>query len=629
MRAALTDPRYFGEALAGDSWANWRVLLIAIAGEALNPDELAVFKALTNRQKAPAEPVAEFWGIIGRRGGKSRAMAVLAAFLAACKDYRHILAPGERGQVQILSATRDQAGNLFNFVCGVFESSKALRGLIDCKTADTLVLKCSIDIVVRPASFRSTRGSTCIAILCDELAYWRSEDSSNPDTEILRALRPSLLTTGGPLVAIGSPYARRGEFWKAYSKHYGKDDSRALVVQAATEVMNPSVDRDYIQAQFDDDAIAAASEYSALFRTDIEAFVSQEAVAAVTVLGRRELPPVAAVPYVAFVDPSGGSSDSMTLAIAHMDRGLAVLDAVRETRPPFSPDNVVEEYADFLRGYGCTRVTGDKYGGEWVREPFRTRGIDYVCSERVKNDIYKNLLPLINSGGVELLDNSRLISQLCSLERRTARGGRDSIDHCPGAHDDVANSAAGALVCLSLDSRQALIRQSDILVNGVALPLPAICKYLLATLVVDKNGMAAVVFGATMWTGPALLIVDYDLQPLSGNLLSAINVKIRELAARCRARGFVCFVPADMARHGVAAGLPAEEIPENMKAEELLLAAANHAAAGSVKICVPAMDKARTTPFRSALDFRASENADDPLRCATLLTIALALDQSA
>jgi hypothetical protein len=68
MRAALTDPRYFGEALAGDSWANWRVLLIAIAGEALNPDELAVFKALTNRQKAPVEPFAEFWGIIRPQG---------------------------------------------------------------------------------------------------------------------------------------------------------------------------------------------------------------------------------------------------------------------------------------------------------------------------------------------------------------------------------------------------------------------------------------------------------------------------------------------------------------------------------------------------------------------------------
>ena len=38
------------------------------------------------------------------------------------------------------------------------------------------------------------------------------------------------------------------------------------------------------------------------------------------------------------------------------------------------------------------------------------------------------------------------MTQLTSLERRTARGGRDSIDHAPGAHDDIANAVAGALV---------------------------------------------------------------------------------------------------------------------------------------------------------------------------------------
>jgi hypothetical protein len=32
------------------------------------------------------------------------------------------------------------------------------------------------------------------------------------------------------------------------------------------------------------------------------------------------------------------------------------------------------------------------------------------------------------------------------LERRTARSGKDSIDHPPGAHDDVANAVAGVLV---------------------------------------------------------------------------------------------------------------------------------------------------------------------------------------
>jgi hypothetical protein len=39
-----------------------------------------------------------------------------------------------------------------------------------------------------------------------------------------------------------------------------------------------------------------------------------------------------------------------------------------------------------------------------------------------------------------------LVSQLCGLERRTARGGRESVDHATSAHDDLANAAAGALV---------------------------------------------------------------------------------------------------------------------------------------------------------------------------------------
>jgi hypothetical protein len=55
-------------------------------------------------------------------------------------------------------------------------------------------------------------------------------------------------------------------------------------------------------------------------------------------------------------------------------------------------------------------------------------------------------LPLLNSGKVELLDLPRLATQFVGLERRTARGDRDSIDHAPGAHDDMANAAAGALL---------------------------------------------------------------------------------------------------------------------------------------------------------------------------------------
>lgn len=51
---------------------------------------------------------------------------------------------------------------------------------------------------------------------------------------------------------------------------------------------------------------SAASEYGAKFRTDLEAFLSPEALQAVTVAGRYELPRVEGRRYVAFTDPSGG-----------------------------------------------------------------------------------------------------------------------------------------------------------------------------------------------------------------------------------------------------------------------------------------------------------------------------------
>ena len=218
LRQALTDTAYFGEQLSGDSWARWRVLLLAILGELLEPAELAIFTELTGRPTAPTEPVREFAGIVGRRGGKSRALGVLAAFLSACIDYRSILAPGERGVLPVLAQTKDQAVSSFNFITGALEDSPALAGLIRNRTADTLSLATGVDIVVRPASFRSIRGVNAIAAICDETAFWRSDESANPDVEIIRALKPSLMNSKGPLIAISSPYARCGYLWSTYSK---------------------------------------------------------------------------------------------------------------------------------------------------------------------------------------------------------------------------------------------------------------------------------------------------------------------------------------------------------------------------------------------------------------------------
>ena len=71
----------------------------------------------------------------------------------------------------------------------------------------------------------------------------------------------------------------------------------------------------------------------------------------------------------------------MTLAIAHEEDGLGVLDAVREVRPPFSPDDVVADFAVLLRSYRLTTVKGDRYGGQWPSDRFRGAR-DHVHAER-------------------------------------------------------------------------------------------------------------------------------------------------------------------------------------------------------------------------------------------------------
>jgi len=119
--------------------------------------------------------------------------------------------------------------------------------------------------------------------------------------------------------------------------------------------------------------------------------------------GRFEVGAWPRVTYIGFVDPSGGSADSMTMAIAQSERdGRIIFDAMRDWKPPFSPDACVEEFCELLTLYGVSKVIGDRYGGQWPRERFRAHGAQYEPSERSKSEIYASLLPLLNSQRVEL-----------------------------------------------------------------------------------------------------------------------------------------------------------------------------------------------------------------------------------
>jgi hypothetical protein len=236
--------------------------------------------------------------------------------------------------------------------------------------------------------------------------------------------------------------------YEVHKRHFGQD-SPILVWKGDSKLMNPTLSDTMIRGLLEEDPEGARADLGFDFRGDIETYVRREIVESCVVPARFELPPIQGVQYTGFCDPSGGTADSMTLGIAHREGETLVLDCLRESKPPFNPDSVVQEFAETLKRYGLTSVTGDKYGGIWPSERFQAHGITYTTSDRAKSDIYREFLPLLNSGQIELLDSERLVNQLCNLERRVGRGGKDSIDHARGAKDDLANVCAGVLTMLA------------------------------------------------------------------------------------------------------------------------------------------------------------------------------------
>ena len=636
---AMNDPHLFGGMFDAPSWDPWQIFLKAMFCLPMSKSELVTYSHHTARRAPPIEASRYAQLVCGRRGGKSRILSLIAAYIAAVPDHSKYLVPGETAVVAVLAADRQQAKVILGYIKGFLHEIPLLENIVVDELAESIRLTNRVTIEVHTASIAAPRGRTFLAVLCDEIAFWPVEgDSQNPDIEVINAVRPGLSTIPYSLLLIASsPYARKGVLYTNYSRYFGVPNAPVLVWQGTTQEMNSTLVNDPLIAEMAlEDPERAASEHGAQFRTDIAAFITREAVEEVLSKGTRELPPSQSITYSAFVDPSGGSADSFTLAIAHLERELAVLDAVREIKPPFSPDSVTEEFATLLKSYNISRVTGDAYAGEWPRERFAVHGILYDVSQKNKSAIYLEFLPALNGRRIRLLDNPRLTGQLCNLERRTARGGKNSIDHAQGAHDDLANSACGVLVHVIADRRPALVKRENLLSSFLKpLPLPVAIMAIIVILHRDKLGNIAVVFSARPAPNvrnpdqPKLLILDFFQEPSSNRLFPQIKARAAELARACHAQTALAFAPDDLVHQANIVGLGyVRPFPKILPPpEELLLSISYHTNSGEVKLCEPAALRANTSTFSGALDFRAGEKADDPLRAALILTVALTLNE--
>jgi hypothetical protein len=386
--------------------------------------------------------------------------------------------------------------------------------------------------------------------------------------------------------------------------------------------MNSSIDQAIIDEAYETDPESAKAEYGAQFRDDLADYITREAIDKVTMWGRRELPPMPGIAYTAFCDPSGGISDSMTLAVAHLSpNDTCILDSLLVVPPPFNPESAVKQCAELLRRYGIATVTGDHYAGEWPVARFSEHGIEFIQCARPKSALYQDLLPLINAGRIELLEHSRLSSELCNLERRTARSGKDSIDHSPGGHDDVANAVAGVLTNIDLDRRPALVDMKKVVGgDGNGATEPRHLQYVLL-MIADNGPDIGVVFAGSVRSDydngrhEPLFVLDVDTLYFKPGLFGELTTRLIDHAAYWHARA-VIFAPEHLAPAIERFGLPVEMLPPHFDAETLVPYTSEMIDRGLVKFCSATVAKMQSRPIAAAMSLRAGDAAEGALRQA-------------
>jgi hypothetical protein len=627
----LVDPNLLGEHFSGASWATWHAVLKAANAEPLNETELGIFHTVAGNREPPRHRVRELVVIAGRRSGKDSVASAIAT-AAAVTDYSKYLRPGERASVLCLAVDRSQARIVNRYIRGYFNKIPLLQPLVERESDDGLELSNGVEVVVATNSYRAVRGRTIACAIFDEAAFWRSEESVNPDFETYNAVMSGMVTLpDAMLVIITTAYRKAGLAYNKWQRHFAKNDDDVLVVYGPSTAFNPLLPQRIIDDALATDPEAAAAEWLSEWRSDLADYLPRELIDAATDFGTVVRPRHPAARYQAFADPGGGTGqDSFTLAIAHAEGDNVILDNLYEKRPPYNPAIVVGEIAQLLRDYGLTSATGDRYAAGWTLEGFAKEGIAYNHSERDRSAIYLDALPLFTSARARILDNQRLAHQLASLERRTTPRGKDLINHSPGAHDDCANAVCGALVLAADLSAPALWRPSDLLHADRPCPWPIRCRLTFVTAAIDPSGVFTCYWsvGGELFGGPAVLLIDYERSELTALTHLQIGHRLAELAAQAGVEpGFVMVTPP-LAPHFPSsppmAVRQAVRILQPAAREATTLAILAQFGSGQVKISTLADATARHLPLPfSAVDTPQSAAAD-----AVLLGIASALPRA-
>lgn len=274
---AMDDPRIFGRFFHDASWDAWKAFLAALFALPPTPEQRAIYERHTGRTVWPTAPARLAFVCTGRRAGKSIVAALISVYMSACCDWQQFLGPGERATAMTVSPDRRQSRVIGRFQRGFFREIPALAQLVSSEGREWLELSNRVTLETMTADEKTLRGYVSHVIVNDEFCYLPTDNSADPDTEIMVAEKPCLASLPGSLLlSISSPRGRHGCMWSAFESHYAKNHDPVLFWKASSLEMNPLLDPAIIAQAYEEDPAIADAEWGGNFRSDCERLISPE-----------------------------------------------------------------------------------------------------------------------------------------------------------------------------------------------------------------------------------------------------------------------------------------------------------------------------------------------------------------
>lgn len=434
----------------------------------------------------PAEDVQRFFGgaepterptivtlICGIGSGKS-VIAGAAAVRCALTADLSVLRPGERSRVPIVAPTIDNANQTFELLIAAIEASPALKGLVvptpkgrrkldmkqDDAPANTVTLKredgrlVSIVVVAARRGGITMRSRRLAGFVIEEEAFFGAEQSGYAvNSKSIKRAGETRLLPGGQGWIISSPMGPEGLLYELFRDYFGKP-GRELVVKAPTLAMNPfTQSHERIEAYRKLHPDEAAMEYDAEFGDPDAQFIPSQHVDGAERAQHGHLPFEEGHWYAAASDPATrGNAWTLAVATRALREGrvkhvvVFTKQWIGSKKAPLSPDLVLKEQAEILRGYGVKSCATDQHSADANRDIARRYGLnlyDVTATSASNLEMYESLRTKLADNDVELPRDPVVRGDLLAIRKKIGASISIVLPRTPdGRHADFAPAIA-------------------------------------------------------------------------------------------------------------------------------------------------------------------------------------------